>query len=61
MSEAPWWLQPGPETCQFCLRAFHHEAGYHCLHCDWAVCPGCVVERFENREAVCPQCRGEDV
>lgn len=54
----PWWLEPGAETCQFCERPFHYEAGYHCVHCDRPICPSCVLEVHETRETVCPECIG---
>ncbi|NIC04684.1 hypothetical protein [Billgrantia bachuensis] len=60
MSEAPWWLESGPETCQFCLRTFHYEAGYHCIYCDQPICPVCVATRFESRETVCPECHEQN-
>lgn len=56
MSSAPWWLESGPETCQFCLCTFHYEAGYHCIYCDRPICPTCVAARFESRDTVCPEC-----
>ncbi|AMC99741.1 hypothetical protein [Halomonas chromatireducens] len=56
MSEAHWWLESGPETCQFRLRTFHYEAGYHCIDCDRPICPACVAERLESRETLCPEC-----
>ncbi len=59
MSEAPWWLESGPETCQFCLCTFHYEAGHHCIYCDRPICPSCVAARFENRDTLCPECHEE--
>ncbi|MCD6007978.1 MULTISPECIES: hypothetical protein [Halomonadaceae] len=55
----PWWLQAGDEECPFCLRRYHVEAGYYCMHCDQPICPFCVVELRESRETVCPDCREE--
>lgn len=55
----PWWLAPGPETCEFCLRAYHVEAGYRCIDCDQPVCPLCVVTIRETRVVACPHCRTE--
>jgi hypothetical protein len=60
MSEAPWWLESGPETCQFCLRTFHYEAGYHCIYCDRPICPACVAARFGTRDTLCPECHEEE-
>ena len=56
MSEAPWWLESGPETCQFCMHTFYYEAGYHCIYCDRPICPACVEARFESRDTACPEC-----
>jgi hypothetical protein len=61
MNEAPWWLESGPETCQFCLRTFHYEAGYHCTYCDRPICPACVEECFDSRDTLCPECHEEAV
>ncbi|WP_156105255.1 hypothetical protein [Litchfieldella xinjiangensis] len=59
--ETPWWLEPGPETCQFCHATFHFEAGYHCIYCDRPICPVCVREIQETRNTVCPEChQGDD-
>lgn len=55
----PWWLESGSETCDFCLRTFHYEAGYHCLHCDRPVCPVCVEVVKTTHSIVCPECRKE--
>lgn len=52
----PWWSEPGPEVCEFCLQAFHLEAGYHCIDCDRPICPVCVVTLRERRAVSCPQC-----
>lgn len=60
-ADTPWWLESGSETCQFCLRTFHYEAGYHCIHCDQPICPICVIELEETRDTICPACRDEGV
>ncbi len=53
---APWGLEAGPETCEFCLHTYHYEAGYHCVHCDRPVCPLCVMVVREREVVVCPDC-----
>jgi DNA-directed RNA polymerase subunit RPC12/RpoP len=58
-TETPWWLEPGPETCQHCQGTFHYEAGYHCFQCDSPVCPVCVVELHETRQVSCPDCHAQ--
>ncbi|MEC9482784.1 MAG: hypothetical protein UMU75_05570 [Halomonas sp.] len=55
-TDAPWWLEPGTETCEFCQRSFTYEAGYFCLHCDRPICPVCVKTVPAARGAVCPEC-----
>lgn len=61
--QLPWWLQPGPDHCAFCLHLYHGEAGSHCSLCDRPVCPGCMIEIRAIRGIVCPEChatvRGE--
>ncbi len=52
----PWWLEPGPEECAFCLHGYHYEAGYHCIECDRPLCPVCVIEVRETHSVVCPDC-----
>ncbi|WP_444678373.1 hypothetical protein [Halomonas sp. E19] len=59
MSEAPWWLEAGAETCLFCLCTFHYEAGHYCVDCDRPICPGCVAARFASRDTLCPECHEE--
>ncbi|HKK53723.1 MAG TPA: hypothetical protein VKA74_19165 [Myxococcota bacterium] len=56
---APWALEPGPEVCGFCDRAYHIEAGAFCVDCDRPACPLCIVEVRESRCLVCPDCREE--
>ena len=56
MSDTPWWLESGPETCQFCMQTFCYEVGYHCVYCDRPICPACVEARFESRDTACPEC-----
>ncbi|SHF45415.1 hypothetical protein SAMN02745148_02664 [Modicisalibacter ilicicola DSM 19980] len=58
-SDVPWWLEAGPETCPFCQRRFHAEAGYYCVSCDRPLCCFCVLEQWETRSAICPDCREE--
>ncbi len=58
-TETPWWLEPGPETCQHCQGTFHYEAGYHCFQCDSPICPVCVVELHETRQVSCPDCHAQ--
>jgi hypothetical protein len=53
------WLEPGVETCGFCLRAYHYEAAYHCADCDRPACPVCIVTVRERQTVVCPQCAGD--
>lgn len=55
-SEMPWWLALGPQICDFCLRAYHCEAGCHCPECDRPICPLCVVEVQVSRILLCPEC-----
>lgn len=57
---APWWLEAGPDTCEFCLHGYHVEAGYYCFDCDAPVCALCVVH--ELKHVLCPDCAagGED-
>lgn len=55
-SELPWWLEPGSETCEFCLHTYHYEAGYYCVDCDRPICPACIVEVRVSRTVVCPAC-----
>lgn len=57
--DPPWWSDPGPDLCNFCLQTFHVEVGYHCADCDQPVCPVCVVHVHERRTVICPDC-GED-
>ena len=45
----PWWLEAGPDTCEFCLHGYHVEAGYYCFDCDAPVCALCVVARAQAR------------
>ncbi|MDT8386527.1 MAG: hypothetical protein RQ736_03385 [Thiogranum sp.] len=52
----PWWLQAGPDSCEFCFHAYHVEAGYYCFDCDAPVCPLCVVAVRERRVVLCPHC-----
>ena len=58
----PWWLEAGPDTCEFCLHGYHVEAGYYCFDCDAPVCPLCVVVVRERQVVLCPHCAegGED-
>lgn len=56
-SEMPWWLEAGPQTCDFCLRAYHTEAGRHCPECDRPICPLCVAEVRVNCTWLCPECQ----
>lgn len=53
---AAWSLEPGPETCDFCLRGFHLEIGYHCADCDRPICPVCVVTVRARGVVLCPEC-----
>ena len=55
----PWWSDPGPVQCQFCLQAYRSECGYHCGDCDRPLCPVCVVTVRGRREVICPACRGQ--
>lgn len=55
-NSTPWWLDPGPQECEFCLLHYHYEAGYHCIECDRPLCPACVVEIRATRTVVCPEC-----
>lgn len=57
--EEPWWLQPGPESCDVCLGAVHYEALVHCSACDRPLCPACAVTVFERRIVLCPDCAEE--
>lgn len=59
MTESHWWLESGPETCQFCLRAFNYEAGFHCIYCDSPICPVCVETHFATRTTRCPECHAD--
>lgn len=54
---SPWWLEPGVEECEFCLRSVHYEALYHCSECDRPLCPGCSLVLLERRVVVCGGCR----
>ncbi len=56
LADPPWWLEPGPEHCDFCQYSFHYEAGYHCVHCDRPVCPVCVVSVRAEHTVTCPEC-----
>lgn len=56
-SEMPWWLGPGPQMCDFCLRAYHSEAGGHCPECDRPICPLCVAQVQVSRAPLCPECQ----
>lgn len=55
----PWWSEPGPEQCAFCLQAYYAEMGYYCFDCDRAVCPVCVVQLREQGSVHCPECHGQ--
>lgn len=55
----PWWSEPGPDACEFCLSAFHVEVGFYCWECDRPVCPVCVVTRLEQKAVFCPECLKE--
>lgn len=57
--EPPWWMQPGPETCEVCLNAVHYEALYHCRSCDQPLCITCSVTVVERRIVLCPSCAAE--
>lgn len=59
MKDTPWWLESGPETCQFCQRAFYYETGFHCVYCDRPICPACVETRFVTRTTLCPECHAD--
>lgn len=59
LAETPWWLEAGEETCPFCQRHYHYEAGYHCVRCDRPICPLCVVVLQRHQEVRCPEC-GEE-
>lgn len=58
--QAPWWLQPGTESCPFCEASYAFEAGYYCVDCDQPVCPICIIEAHASREIYCPQCRPQE-
>jgi len=53
-----WWLEPGAETCAFCLQPYQIEIAYYCVVCDEPVCPNCV-DRPAEREVLCPRCAAE--
>lgn len=57
--DAPWWLQPGAETCGVCLQAMQYEALYHCHVCDQPLCVTCSVTIVERRIVLCPNCASE--
>lgn len=59
MTTIDWWVDAGPDTCEFCWRAFYAEIGYYCFNCDRGICPGCAVTVFERRVVLCPQCGTE--
>lgn len=52
----PWWLEAGPESCEFCLATYHVEVGYECIECDRPVCPICIVWVREESAIFCPEC-----
>jgi hypothetical protein len=51
-----WWLEPGPEVCEFCLAAYHIELAYYCIDCDRPVCPICAVAVRDRHAVLCPEC-----
>ncbi|MEX2542410.1 MAG: hypothetical protein WD314_11405 [Trueperaceae bacterium] len=53
---SPWWLEPGVEECELCLRRVHYEVLYHCSECDRPLCPSCSVAVLERRVVVCEGC-----
>ncbi len=55
-----WWLEPGPDMCEHCLRAYYVEVGYVCAACDRPVCPVCAVTVRERGVVLCPSCAEEE-
>jgi hypothetical protein len=51
-----WWHESGPESCGFCLTAYHIELAYYCADCDRPVCPACAVAVRDRRVVLCPEC-----
>jgi hypothetical protein len=51
-----WLLEPGPDDCAFCARAYRIEVAYYCIACDRPICPLCAVIVRERRGVLCPEC-----
>jgi hypothetical protein len=45
----------GDEQCSSCLQLYWLEMRRHCVHCDGAVCPFCMVK--VEAELVCLGCK----
>lgn len=58
-AQPPWWLETGPEHCEFCLHSHYYEAVYHCVGCDRPMCPVCVIELRETHTLICSECAEE--
>ena len=56
VSRAAWCLERGPDTCDFCLQAFHIEAAYYCAGCDRPFCPLCAGSTEAGDALRCPEC-----
>ena len=57
---APWSLEPGLESCDFCAHRFAIEVAYFCADCDRPVCPLCVMRVVSRGELLCPECAAQD-
>ena len=59
MESSHWWMEPGTETCGFCLRSYSWEAARRCARCDAQICPFCVRSGEPGGPALCPECSDE--
>lgn len=58
--QAPWWLQGGTETCDFCLASHWIEVEVRCAACDRPGCLHCMVVVREAERVWCRECAPED-
>lgn len=55
----PYWLDGGPERCDFCEHPYVLQTGRRCAGCDRGGCGQCFEIDPETGDVLCAECLEE--